>query len=422
MTTPQQPRRKSVRALAWEGLQRWSRGGIFAETIVARAARQCELSHADRALLQAILYGTIRQLSWLDHLRLRLRPGKLEDSLRWLVLMGLCQLYVMHQAEHAAVCETVELAPKRARGVVNGILRNAIRRRAEFQEEFPTLPPAVRYSCPSWLAERWARDFGEQAACAIMEWNTLQAPLYARVNPSNPPVPIPRDWEPLPDIPGWYRINGPVPQQDVDAGRVYMADPSTRHCVEMLAPLPGERVLDACAAPGGKSVAMLQAAGGKLDLLATDAQEHRLPALRQNLLRAAGHDVPVKLFDWTQPCPQDWRGAFNAVLLDVPCSNTGVLQRRVDARWRLSAGEITRLATLQRQILENACVAVAPGGRLVYSTCSIDAEEDAAVVQSFLSSHPEFSLERDHLALPHIEHADGAYAALLRRADTRQSS
>ena len=313
------------------------------------------------------------------------------------------------------MCETVELAPKRARGVVNGILRNAIRMRGEFEEELPALQPAVRHSCPHWLAERWVRQFGEETASAIMEWNTREPRLYARVNPLDPPDPIPADWEPLPELPGWFRINGPVPQDEVNAGRAYIADPSTRYSVEMLAPQAGESVLDACAAPGGKSVAMLHAAGRNLALLATDAQEHRLPALRQNLKRAAGREVRVEEFDWTQPCPEEWRGAYDAVLLDVPCSNTGVLQRRVDARWRLSDAEITRLAALQGQILENASAAVREQGRLVYSTCSIDAEEDTAVVQAFLAAHPEFTLEAEHLALPHIEQADGAYAALLRR-------
>ena len=109
-------------------------------------------------------------------------------------------------------------------------------------------------------------------------------------------------------------------------------------------------------------------------------------------------------------------GAFDAVLLDVPCSNSGVLQRRVDARWRLSAQEIERLAQLQASILECACAAVRPGGRLVYSTCSIDGQEDRGVVDAFLARHPEFSLERDYLALPHREQSDGAYAALLMKS------
>ena len=407
----------SVRYLAWKCLLRWSQGGIFAETLIARAAAEHKLAHADRSLLQAIVYDTLRHMSWLDHIRKTLRPGKLEEKMRWLVLMGLCQLFVLRQAEHAAVGETVRLAPQRVRGVVNGMLRNAARRKAEFDAEHEKLPLAVRFSTPSWLVKRWLREFGEPDTSAMLEWNSLTPPVYARLNPLNPPAVIPECWEPLPALPLWYRLHGPLPLEALRAGQLYVTDPSTRYCVKLLAPQPGERVLDACAAPGGKSAAMLAATGGDLHLLATDVEEFRLAPLRENLLRAGGRDVQVAQHDWTQPCPAEWCGAFDAVLLDVPCSNSGVLQRRVDARWRLSAGEITRLAALQLQILEQASAAVRPGGRLVYSTCSIDREEDRAVVDAFLATHKDFTFVEEYLALPHREQADGAYAALLCRAN-----
>ncbi len=407
----------SVRYLAWKCLLRWSQGGIFAETLIARAAAEHKLAHADRSLLQAIVYDTLRHMSWLDHIRKTLRPGKLEEKMRWLVLMGLCQLFVLRQAEHAAVGETVRLAPQRVRGVVNGMLRNAARRKAEFDAEHETLPLAVRFSTPSWLVKRWLREFGEPDTSAMLEWNSLTPPVYARLNPLNPPAEIPECWEPLPALPLWYRLHGPLPLEALRAGQLYVTDPSTRYCVKLLAPQPGERVLDACAAPGGKSAAMLAATGGDLHLLATDVEEFRLAPLRENLLRAGGRDVQVAQHDWTRPCPAEWCGAFDAVLLDVPCSNSGVLQRRVDARWRLSAGEITRLAALQLQILEQASAAVRPGGRLVYSTCSIDREEDRAVVDAFLATHKDFTFVEEYLALPHREQADGAYAALLCRAN-----
>ena len=407
----------SVRYLAWKCLLRWSQGGIFAETLIARAAAEHKLANADRSLLQAIVYDTLRHMSWLDHIRKTLRPGKLEEKMRWLVLMGLCQLFVLRQAEHAAVGETVRLAPQRVRGVVNGMLRNAARRKAEFDAEHETLPLAVRFSTPSWLVKRWLREFGEPDTSAMLEWNSLTPPVYARLNPLNPPAEIPECWEPLPALPLWYRLHGPLPLEALRAGQLYVTDPSTRYCVKLLAPQPGERVLDACAAPGGKSAAMLAATGGDLHLLATDVEEFRLAPLRENLLRAGGRDVQVAQHDWTRPCPAEWCGAFDAVLLDVPCSNSGVLQRRVDARWRLSAGEITRLATLQLQILEQASAAVRPGGRLVYSTCSIDREEDRAVVDAFLATHKDFTFVEEYLALPHREQADGAYAALLCRAN-----
>ena len=407
--------RPSVRHMAWKCLLRWSQGGIFAETLVARAAAEHKLGHSDRSLLQAIVYDTLRNLSWLDHIRKTLRPGQLEEKMRWLVLMGLCQLFVLRQAEHAAVSETVRLAPQRVRGVVNGMLRNAARRMAEFDAAREQLPLPVRYSTPSWLVRRWIAEFGESETQAILEWNTLTPPVYARINPVNPPAEIPEAWEALESLPGWYRLHGPLPLEALKAGQLYVTDPSTRYCVQLLAPKPGERVLDACAAPGGKSAAMLAATGGDLHLLATDVEEFRLKPLRENLLRAGGQNVQVAQHDWSQPCPKAWVGAFDAVLLDVPCSNSGVLQRRVDARWRLSAEEMTRLATLQSCILEQACAAVCPGGRLVYSTCSIDREEDRAVVDAFLAKYPEFSLVDEYLALPHREQADGAYAALLRR-------
>lgn len=407
----------SVRHLAWKCLLRWSQGGIFAETLIARAAAEHKLGHSDRALLQAIVYDTLRHMSWLDHIRKMLRPGKLEEKMRWLVLMGLCQLFVLRQAEHAAVSETVRLAPQRVRGVVNGMLRNAARRMQEFLAEQDKLPLAVRYSTPSWLVNRWQREFGEAETRAILEWNSFTPPVYARLNPVNPPADIPDEWEPLPHLPQWYRLHGPLPLEALRAGQLYVTDPSTRYCVQLLAPQPGERVLDACAAPGGKSAAILAATGGDLHLLATDVEEFRLKPLRENLLRAGGKSVEVAQHDWTDPCPAEWIGAFDAVLLDVPCSNSGVLQRRVDARWRLSADEITRLAALQLQILESACAAVRPGGRLVYSTCSIDREEDRAVVDAFLSTHKDFTFVREYLALPHREQADGAYAALLQRAE-----
>lgn len=406
----------SVRQLAWKCLLRWSQGGIFAETLVARAAAEHKLPHSDRSLLQAIVYDTLRHLSWLDHIRKTLRPGKLEEKMRWLVLMGLCQLFILRQAEHAAVSETVRLAPQRVRGVVNGMLRNAARRRNEFEAGREKLPLSVRYSTPSWLVKRWQREFGEPETEAMLLWNSQTPPVYARVNPVNPPAAIPEDWEPLPELSGWYRLHGPLPLEALRAGQLYVTDPSTRYCVQLMEPQPGERVLDACAAPGGKSAAMLAATGGELELLATDVEEFRLTPLRENLLRAGGRKVQVAQHDWTHPCPAEWLASFDAVLLDVPCSNSGVLQRRVDARWRLSAEEITRLAALQLNILNQACAAVRPGGRLVYSTCSIDHEEDRAVVEAFLARHKEFSLVRDYLALPHREQADGAYAALLRRA------
>ncbi len=416
MTSSSSPAHKplSPRAAALRCLLRWDKGGIFAETLISRES--AGMSTADRAMLQSIVLGVLRNLRWLCHIRKQLRSSALEDKGHWLVITGLCELLVLNHAEYAVVSETVSLAPSRLRGVVNAMLRNALRRKDEILGERKMLSLGMRYSTPDWLVKRWVRDFGKDDTAALLAWNVQPPPVYARVNPLRPMETPLADADPLPDLPGWYRLRAGVPLAALKAGQVYVADPSTRHCVRLLAPQPGERVLDACAAPGGKSAAIIAATMGQVRLCATDAEQHRLPALLENLQRAGGQDVTVELHDWTHPCPEKWIGAFDAVLLDVPCSNSGVLQRRVDARWRLQEKEIARLAGLQALILEQAAVAVRPGGRLVYSTCSIDNQEDREVVDAFLAEHPEFSLVEDYLALPHVEQADGAYSALLQRS------
>ncbi len=414
------PSSSSPRRAAWRCLRRWSEGKAFAETLIEQETRG--FSPSDRAMVQAIVLGTLRNLRWLKHLRRCLRSASLEEKAEWLVLSGLCQLFLLHHAEHAAVCETVNVAPRHLKGLVNGMLRQAIRRKSEFLAEKETLPPGVRYSTPDWLVERWEREWGREEVLQLLEWNTQAPPVYARINPLHPPQKT--ACCPLPELPGWFRLTSGLPLEDLREGRVYVADPSTRHCIRLLAPHPGERILDACAAPGGKSAAILGETMGEVHLLATDAEEHRLQPLRENLERTGGSDVQVLRHDWTQPCPEAWVEAFDAVLLDVPCSNSGVLQRRVDVRWRLNEKELDRLAALQSRILVQAARAVRPGGRLVYSTCSIDRQEDQTVVEAFLEQHGEFSLAEDYLALPHREQADGAYAALLlrKKADASKKS
>ena len=402
----------SPRAIAYQCLVGWGKGGVFAETLIGRLASG--LPSHDRAMVQAIVLGTLRNMRWLEHICRALRSSYLEENAKWLVLSGLCQLFVLKQAEHAAVAETVAVAPAKLRGLVNGMLRNAVRRRAEFEAELPTLSPGVRYSTPDWLVKLWVCEFGEEDAMQMLAWNVQTPPVYVRLNPLHP-LEVPAEWEPLPHASGWYKLPSGIPLAALKAGQVYVADPSTRYCIELLAPQKGEHILDACAAPGGKSAAMIAATAGDIHLLATDSAPHRLDQLKDNLLRAGGQDVQVLCHDWTTPCPESYKARFDAVLLDVPCSNSGVLQRRVDARWRMQPSEFDRLSQLQSTILEQACAAVRPGGRLVYSTCSIDSREDRCVVDAFLSRHPEFSLVQDYLALPHREQADGAYAALLLR-------
>lgn len=406
-------KKPSSRQTALNCLMRWHEGHSFAETLVDRECSRAQLSPADRHLVQALVFGVLRNRTWLDHVIDSLRQGRLDLEMRLILQIGLCQLFLLGMADHAAVYETVNLAPSRLRGLVNAILRNALRREKAILAEREKLPLPVLYSTPAWLVERWTQQTDRETTRDLLRWNNTTPRLYVRANPLIPMNGIPASLAPLDRAPGWFSVEGPLPLEDIQAGSLYVADPSTRYAIDLLAPRPGEEILDACAAPGGKAAAIIAATGGKARLTATDLHEHRLPTLQENLDRQGSASVKTAQADWSQPCPPEWERHFDAVLLDVPCSNTGVIQRRVDVRWRVTPAEIRRLAALQKSILENASRAVKPGGRLVYSTCSIDAEEDGLLVRDFLRNHPEWTLKEEKLILPHQEKSDGAYAALL---------
>ena len=406
-------KKPSSRQTALNCLMRWHEGHSFAETLVDRECSRAQLSPADRHLVQALVFGVLRNRTWLDHVIDSLRQGRLDLEMRLILQIGLCQLFLLGMADHAAVYETVNLAPSRLRGLVNAILRNALRREKAILAEREKLPLPVLYSTPAWLVERWTQQTDRETTRDLLRWNNTTPRLYVRANPLIPMNGIPASLAPLDRAPGWFSVEGPLPLEDIQAGSLYVADPSTRYAIDLLAPRAGEEILDACAAPGGKAAAIIAASGGKARLTATDLHEHRLPTLQENLDRQGSASVKTAQADWSQPCPPEWERHFDAVLLDVPCSNTGVIQRRVDVRWRVTPAEIRRLAALQKSILENASRAVKPGGRLVYSTCSIDAEEDGLLVRDFLRNHPEWTLKEEKLILPHQEKSDGAYAALL---------
>lgn len=247
-----------------------------------------------------------------------------------------------------------------------------------------------------------------------MEWNNQPAEVTFRVNPLTE-LPPDLPGEPVDGADGFYRLEGNLPTDLLRDGILYIQDPATRHAVDLLAPRSGERILDACAAPGGKAFLSALKMGGGDGLTCTDSNEKRLPRLVENLERLHIRGTNVRVHDWRQPAPDEWSASFDGILLDVPCSNTGVIRRRVDVKWRLQLSTIHELRDIQLGILENAAVCVAGGGRLVYSTCSLDADENRGVVDQFLQAHPDWRLVDERIILPHVHGSDGAYAARLER-------
>ena len=402
------PRRAAVSAL-----RAWAKGHDYAETVVDRHARRQSLKGPDRGLLQAIVFGVLRNRRLLDHWISSLRQGELDHQTRDILRVGLCQLLILELPDHAAVFETVNLGKSAVRGLINAILRRAATKKKQFREELDSLTPTVRLSHPDWLAKRWRLAFGADAAVALMEWNNQPASVFARLNPLAPVpegVTLPAADPSLP--PGFLPVDGPPPAELLAAGAIYIQDPGTRHCVDLLDPQPGEAVLDACAAPGGKAFLIAAARGSAAGLTCTDSNEKRLPRLQENLARLHCGEAVVEVHDWTTPAPPRWHAAFDAILLDVPCSNTGVMRRRIDVRWRLQARDIEALVQTQLAIVANTLPCLKPGGRLVYSTCSLEAAENEQQVEAILAAHPQLRLLETRQALPHRDHTDGAFAAL----------
>lgn len=403
-----------VRQAAVSALRAWAKGHDYAESLVERHAHRRMLSSADRGLLQAILFGVLRHRRLLDHWIGKMRDGKVDPETRDVLRVGLCQILILGLPDHAAVNETVEAGKASVRGLVNAVLRRAILSRQRLMDEVADLPPTVAFSHPDWMFNRWKSAFGKKNALALMEWNNQPSETFLRVNPLAPAAAeIPG--EPVEGAPGFYRIEGQPPGALLASGAIYIQDPATRHAVELLDPQPGERILDACAAPGGKAFLIAAALGSAGNLVCTDSNEKRLPRLQENLGRLHAGKTTIAVHDWTKPAPAEWHGAFDGILLDVPCSNTGVIRRRVDVRWRLQAPDIEKIAVTQRKILENALPCLKPGGRIVYSTCSIEPEENLGQVEAFLTAHPDCRLEATREALPFRDGTDGAFAARITR-------
>ena len=361
---------------------------------------------AERAFVQDLVYTTIRRIRPLRKILGALMKQWPKGELEALLYVGAAQiLYMPDVPDFAAVSETVDAAkgcenPSIAK-VVNGVLRNVIRRRGEFEKMIASAPLEERESFPTALVRRWERRFGAENAARLCEWHNTPAETFlARRDGSFAKL---ERGQRVEDVAGFAE------------GDFIVQDPGTRIAVDLLDPKPGERILDACAAPGGKTV---QIAWRGAEVTACEVNPKRRRRLEENLARLK---LGVEVIPELPSLPENFQLStsnfklFHKVLVDAPCSNTGVLRRRPDARWNWGEEKLAALVKLQAEILDACAPRVAPGGALVYSTCSNEPEENEAQVTAFLERHPEFSLEESRESLPFESGTDGAFAARLRR-------
>jgi 16S rRNA (cytosine967-C5)-methyltransferase len=403
------PRQNCLKAL-----QQWESSRAFADEVLHRTLEGSRLTLVNRAFVTEAFYGVIRNRSLLDFVIERFRPSKLDSRTRLVLQLGLYQLYNMRVAPHAAVYETVNLAGP-ARSLVNAVLRKAINEREAVLADVQNAPAYIRWSHPEFLYSRWSEELGSGAAEELCQWNNEPARIYVRTNNLRAnketlldnadgarPSPLHADCLEVDHLPeGW-----------IASGVVYVQDPSTLLACEVLAPRPGEKVLDACAAPGGKTGYLVQLMANSGSVLACDYEPSRLARLRENLVRLGVRNTTVLKVDWLQGSRSLRETNFDAILLDVPCTNTGVIRRRTDVRWRLTPDDFRRMPRLQTRIVENVVPYLRGGGRLVYSTCSVDREENEQVVAHIGEFIPYLRLMSTRNILPTRDGMDGAFVAL----------
>lgn len=373
-------------------------------TRVLEHRRLAALSPADRALSQEMVYGTLRTLPRLEALLARLlkHPMKAADQdLESLILIGLYQLDAMATPAHAAVAATVEASrllgkPEKA-ALVNALLRRFLRERAELLEAIAK-DPAVHWLFPQWLLERLRQDWPEDWERIILASNG-RAPMSLRVNRrlgdrrayAARLAAAGMTARPIPECEMGLTLDRPCPTRELPGfaeGWVSVQDGGAQLAAQLLDAAPGQRVLDACAAPGGKTASILERADDQLDLVAIDNAPLRIKSIHETLARL-GLTATVVLADASEPRGSWTHPPFERILLDVPCSATGVIRRHPDIKWLRRETDIHALCDLQDRLLEAVWPLLAPGGRLLYATCSLLPAENQERVSAFLGRHAE---------------------------------
>jgi len=426
----QNPRQIAARILS----QRLN-SGEFTENLLETALAQARLSPADRGLCHELVCGVVRWQATLDRLIARkTTPGREpRPALVNLLRLGLYQIFWLDRIPpHAAVHETVEQAKRSGyvsqSGFINAVLRAYLREFDEVKKilaDMKISQPALGWSHPDWLVERWRKHFGDEKTRALLEWNNTPPKTFARVNTLKTDAAklverwreenveydfCARDWtgENLA-----FELKSHPPLNSLGsfrAGGFYLQDPSTLLAPAMLGAQPGETILDLCAAPGGKATFIAQQMNNEGKIIAHDSFADRLKLIRENCTRLGVTCATATATFNFEPA------TFDRILVDAPCSNTGVMRRRVDLRWLIQPQEIERLRATQLVLLKQAATVLKPGGVLVYSTCSLEPEENSEVVKEFLAANDSFKLKTERQLLPFADNVDGAYVARLKHS------
>jgi 16S rRNA (cytosine967-C5)-methyltransferase len=447
-------RQRNVRRLASDILAKVDTRKAYADILLDQALKSATLNERDRALLTELTYGALRWRGNIDaqlSRYLRQPLAKTDPLIRNLLRVSVYQLRFLDKIpDYAAVNEAVELARNhsggKSAGFVNAVLRNFLRDKdriiglAPKDESVAGL--AVTYSHPEWLVKRWIDEFGAEAAKTLMHANNQRATLVLRVNC----VKCTRvklldrfleagikaeatQWSPQ----GISVLSGPAVDKlpGFAEGYFQIQGEASQLVTYIVSPLSGERILDACAAPGGKSTHLGEFMKDEGELVAIDISARGIAKIRENAARLGLKSLRVLSADASAELADKLREPYDRVLVDAPCSGLGTLRGHPEIKWHRDENDIRRLSRLQSKILSRVAAYLKPGGVLVYATCTLSSEENEEIVESFLAHHKEFELEdaarylpgqathmvrgKYFVALPHRDHTDGFFAARMRR-------
>lgn len=415
-------------------LRRVEAGQAYSTALLHHTLARTRHTPADRAFITEVVLGTLRQRGRLDHALNAVLPrglAALPVAIQVILRLGLYQLWFLDRVPDAAAVDTsVELARRHGHRGTAGLVNAVLRRLAAAGEPPPPDPAAdpaghlaVVHSHPRWLVERWLRRWGWEETARLCAANNTPPPSTLRVNrlratPDEVAERLrARGMTVAPGIvPEALRVRGPLDER-LDLyrdGLVTMQDEGSMVVARAVDPRPGETVLDAAAAPGGKATHLAELMENRGRVIACDVQPGRLRLVAQQVARLGLDIVEAHHLD-AREAGRRFAGAADRVLLDAPCTGTGVVRRRPEIRWRLRPSAPREMAARQAALLAGVRGAVRPGGRLVYAVCSLEPEEGPEVVEGFVRRYPAFRVEETRTLLPHRDDTDGFYLAVLER-------
>jgi len=417
-------KRANPRQIAYQVLGKVAEGGYSDLALDAELGRHPGLDPRDRGLVTELVYGVLRQQGRVDYALGRFcnQPlPKLEARVRRLLRIGAYQLLCLDRIPpSAAVNTTVELARQqqleRATGFINGVLRGLIRGLDQL-----TWPDRVQDpqgylvhvgSLPDWLAKRWLQAFGANEACLLADAMAQPAPLTIRVNTlcAEPAAVLARlqefdpDARPCDYAPEGIRLSHAAVLAELEPESFQVQDQASMLIPHLLGAKPGEQLLDACAAPGGKTTQLAALAQNRAEIVAIDLHPHRVKLLQNGVKRLQCQGVSARAWDLTSPPRFIPSASCDRILLDAPCSGLGVLRRNPETRWNRKETDISSLVQLQLRLFDIVAPLLKPGGSLVYSLCTTTPEETTGVLDTFLERHPEFRLADLSAQLPSAWH------------------